>query len=96
MTFRSECICGTATIPALLSKLGVKIHKAKAVNDHSAETKCHKWEMDVYTIEVQDNHTLESLRELMARVIEQEGMFLDMHKCYQTLNLGTSPSEIYQ
>ncbi|OBU32056.1 hypothetical protein C0W66_06535 [Photobacterium kishitanii] len=96
MTFRSECICGTATIPALLSTLGVKIHKAEVVNDHSAEPKCHKWEMDVYTIEVQDNHTLESLRELMVRVIEREGMFLDMHKCHQTLNLGTSPSENYQ
>ena len=90
MTFRSECICGTATIPALLSKLGVKIHK---VDEPSIKDKQRMSEKGVYTIEVQDNHTLESLRALMTKEIEQEGIFLNLHKCYQTLNLGMSPDE---
>lgn len=90
MTFRSECICGTATIPALLSKLSVKIHK---VEEPSIKTKQRMSEKGIYTIEVQDNHTLESLRELMTKEIEQEGMFLNLHKCYQLLNLGMSPDE---
>ncbi|KJG36165.1 hypothetical protein UA32_17235 [Photobacterium angustum] len=93
MTFRSECICGTATIPAFLSKLGVKIHKVDIANEPSTKAKQRMGEKDVYTIEVQDNHTLESLRELMTKEIEQEGMFLNLHKCYQTLNLGMSPDE---
>jgi hypothetical protein len=87
MTFRTEAECDNENVPALLNELKVQL---KAQHDIS-DSLCDDYKMGLFTIEVPERFSLEDFRKLMMDLINNDKRFVDMHRCYQTLNVGLEP-----
>ncbi len=84
-TFRTECKHDNAQVPALLKSIGVKNYIKKTLNDPVLPT----WAMGQYTIKTDDTFT--QLIKKLKNEIDNNNKFVDMHRCYQTLNTGHHP-----
>jgi len=87
MTFRTEMECDNKNIPALLDALAVQLKVQREISDRLVPS----YKMGVFTIEVPEQYSLESFRDSMINIIENDERFIDMHRCHQTLNIGLEP-----
>lgn len=87
MTFRTEMESDNKNIPTLLKVLSVQLKVQRNVSDKLVNS----YKMGVFTIEVPEQYSIESFRDLMRSIIENDERFVDMHRCHQTLNIGLEP-----
>lgn len=87
MTFRTECIGDADSVPDLLTLLGLKLVNEEIISDVNAPA----YKMGAFTID--SDIDLEELRSRMEKAINNDERFIDMHRCYQTLNEGLEPDE---
>lgn len=84
MAFRTECKADAEGVPALLKELGCIMYKSQEPEGPLGTV--------IFNCKI-DCSDLESLRAKMRKLIENDERFIDMHRCYQTLNVGSEPDE---
>lgn len=89
MTFRTECAFDADLVPSLMDELSFAIVDRKMIQD----AVCPSFEMGMFTIEVPEHYTVEDVRSIMCSKIDCDDQYIDMHRCYQTLNEGLTPNE---
>lgn len=87
-TFRTECQADNENVPQLLYRMKAKKTQGKIINDAIAPAHT----MGVFTFQLNNTWSLENVREYMKVLIESDPIFIDMHRCYQTLAEGLEPN----
>lgn len=86
VTFRTECISDADKVPQLLVGLGVTHFDKKIIDDSVCP-------MASFAFDLSNKRSFLQCKQLMQTLIHNTSRFEDMHRCYQTLNVGTAPNE---
>lgn len=86
-SFRTEMEADNERVPELMRVLGLSISGYRSVSDNLLS----EYKMGVFCFESQ--MSLSELEQLFEAEIETNELFVDMHRCYQTLAVGEEPNE---
>jgi len=88
-TFRTECERDGERVPALLNELGVAIERKTLSECVPGYNVC------VFSFLIQQGVTVKQMKLKMEFFIRNDPRFVDLHRCYQTLQAGDIPSEVW-
>lgn len=86
-TFRTEMSGDNENVPALIEALGLRLVSTDELSDQNLPA----YKMGKFTVDIGD-WEIEDLRGEMEMFTLVHDQFIDMHRCYQTLQLGTEPN----
>lgn len=90
-TFRTETDADNERVPALLVAIDATLLSERIISEPSYPT----YKMGVFTIE--SEHGLSELKRSIYDLVfsNDDDRFADMHRCFQTLNEGNEPDELW-
>lgn len=86
-TFRTECEYDGKNVAALLGELGLSIQSSSMVEDRPGYNLC------IFSFVVPDNSSVADMQQRMKILVDNDERFIDMHRCFQTLQEGSEPNE---
>jgi hypothetical protein len=84
-TFRTECNYDNRHVPTLLDSIGISDFNKITLTDSVVPS----WSMGQYTIK--SDLSAGCIRKKLKDQIDNNVLFIDMHRCYQTLTAGNKP-----
>lgn len=89
LTFRTEMAGDNERVPLLLEVAGCELVNQQEISDPLMKA----YKMGLYTIMLPAGVSLKEFHKKFITIIDSDERFVDMHRCWQTLNLGDEPNE---
>lgn len=86
-TFRTECEADGERVPALLKELDL------SVKSRFIEEDIPRYNVCVFRIVISEPLLISTLKKRMEFLVKNDKRFADLHRCYQTLQIGENPNE---